>query len=267
MIFIKMPKNKKKIRIQRGFTIIELMISTVVFSLVLLAASAAIIQIGKKYYKGITNARTQEVARSTVDEIAQSLQFTNQSIKVPNYPNIDAIPGPDVKYNIYNLLFPSQLSSGPDVIISDTNIVTSVPDTFYFCIGTKRYSFVLNKQINDTNPHAFWIDEPEVGCANAVAMGPAALNQADPSNSPVYPANNGRELLDKNMRITKLSIAPKSNGLWTIDLSLASGENDLMLYTYNSVTGQGRISCEGSLLGSEFCATSEISVNVSKRIQ
>lgn len=256
---------------QRGFTIVELMISTVIFSLILLGASAAIVQIGKKYSKGITYARTQEVARSTVDEIAQSLQFTSQSIRVPNYPEVVAGSGPAAEYNIYNLIYASQLGSNPTVTVDTPG--SSVADTFYFCVGAKRYSYVLNKQVQSSNSHALWVDEPIAGCANATTMGPADMTQADPSNpSTPFPGNNGRELLDRNMRLTELSVAPKDNGLWMISLSIATGESDLLLYTADVdgsgvPTGSGRISCEGSILGSEFCATSEISVNVSKRIQ
>jgi prepilin-type N-terminal cleavage/methylation domain-containing protein len=244
---------------QKGFTIIELMISTVIFSLVLLGASAGIIQIGKKYSKGITYARTQEVARSTVDEIAQSLQFTSQSIKAPNY-DVDGNGVLESSYDIYNLLYPNQISSKSEVNLSDANTKPSVADTFYFCIGASRYSFVLNKKIETSDDHAFWVDEPEVGCANAVTMAAAAMGQTNPSDS-TYPARNGRELLDINMRITNLSISTKNNGLWIINLSVATGDSDLLLFT------NGRVTCEGSILSSEFCATSEISSNVSKRIQ
>jgi|GEM_PF-759510 len=255
-------KNK-----HQGFTIIELMISTVIFSLVLLGATAAIVQIGQKYSKGITYARTQEVARSTVDEIAQSLQFTSQSVKVPNYPESVADAGPDAEYNIYSRLYASQLSSNPSITIDDPNFVTPVPDTFYFCVGAKRYSFVLNKQIESVDSHAFWVDEPVVGCATAPSMGPADMNQANPSLSTTFPGNNGRELLDQNMRLTEISIIPKENKLWTISMSIATGDDDLLLYRSGASASQARVSCEGSILGSEFCATSEISVNVGKRIQ
>jgi prepilin-type N-terminal cleavage/methylation domain-containing protein len=264
--------NKKKRSQQKGFTIIELMISTVIFSLVLLAASAAIIQIGKKYSRGITYTRTQEVARSTVDEIAQSLQFTSQVVKVPNYDtDNNPLTDHDTTYNIYNLLYATQISSGSDVILSDLDITSPIKDTFYFCIGAKRYSFVLNKQIETIDDHAFWVDEPLDGCAGVVTMGPADMTLANPSSAP-YAATNGRELLDINMRITSLSVVPNNNGFWTIELSLATGDSDLLRYTYfddgaGTPTGEGRISCEGSVLSSEFCATSEISVNVGKRIQ
>lgn len=62
---------------QRGFTIIELMMATFAFSVVLLIASNAIVQIGRMYYKGQIQSRTQEAARTISEEITRSFQFTN----------------------------------------------------------------------------------------------------------------------------------------------------------------------------------------------
>lgn len=236
-----------------GFTIIELMIATIVFSLVLVAASAAIIQIGKKYYRGITYARTQEVTRSTIDEISQSLQFTGQSVKAPNYPDIDGTSGPDTTF-------------GPIVPVDST------VNSFYFCLGAKRYSFAVDRKVTPSpkpntkeKKHALWVDQPVLGCANAVNMAPAALDQDNPSDTVQFSGTNGRELLDKNMRITKLSIVPRTSGLWSISLAVAAGDDDQL--TLLEIDGVRKIVCEGSTFSSEFCATSDISVNVTKRIQ
>lgn len=60
----------------RGFTIIELMIATSVFAVVLLLIATGILQIGKTYYKGVAQARTQSVARNVIDEISRGIQFS-----------------------------------------------------------------------------------------------------------------------------------------------------------------------------------------------
>lgn len=60
---------------QKGFTIIELMISTVVFSLVMLIVMGAIIQFGRIYYKGVIQSRTQERSRAISEDIAKHIQF------------------------------------------------------------------------------------------------------------------------------------------------------------------------------------------------
>ena len=65
----------KRIRTQAGFTIIELLISTVIFSLVLLVITAAITQFGRIYYKGVVSSQTQSVTRNIMSSIAQDIQF------------------------------------------------------------------------------------------------------------------------------------------------------------------------------------------------
>lgn len=225
---------------QSGFTIIELMISTVVFSLVLMSASVAIIQIGKKFSRGVTYTRTQEVARSTVEEISQSIQFTNESIKVPNYPVDADTVGPEIE--------------------------PGSEDTFFFCVGPRRFTFAVDRKKSDTTDvdnkekaHVFWVDLPASGCANAVSTGPASLDETNPSGDAAV--NKGYELLDDNMRITRLSVSPYSNGSWRISLSIAKGDDDLLFVR------DGRTTCEGSIYGAEHCAVSEISVTVNKRVQ
>ena len=64
----------------KGFTIIELMFATVVFSVVLLICSFALLQIGRTYYKGVTASKTQENSRSVIDEISRGIQFSGSSI-------------------------------------------------------------------------------------------------------------------------------------------------------------------------------------------
>ena len=64
----------------KGFTIIELMISTVIFSLVLLMCLVGIVQVSRTYYKGVTRAKTQEATRRLMDEIKESIQLSGVKI-------------------------------------------------------------------------------------------------------------------------------------------------------------------------------------------
>ncbi|HMT19268.1 MAG TPA: type II secretion system protein, partial [Candidatus Saccharibacteria bacterium] len=119
---------------QQGFTIIELMISTTIFSLVLMICLSGIMQITKMYYRGVTQARTRDVARNLIDEIAETVRFTNQDILI----------GPIVQ--------------GPQVNINDSS-------TGYFCIGPKRYTYAIDrivKKVPASNTkeikHALWVD-------------------------------------------------------------------------------------------------------------
>jgi prepilin-type N-terminal cleavage/methylation domain-containing protein len=63
----------------KGFTIIELLIATVIFSLILLVITGAIVQFGRIYYRGIVQSRTQERSRAITESIAKNLQFSHKS--------------------------------------------------------------------------------------------------------------------------------------------------------------------------------------------
>lgn len=65
---------------QAGFTILELMIATMVFSVILLLVTYGIIQIGNRYYKATLQSQTQTAVRNAVDEITRSLQFSGGPI-------------------------------------------------------------------------------------------------------------------------------------------------------------------------------------------
>lgn len=235
-----MKKGAKKR--QQGFTLVELMISTVIFSLVLMASTVAMVQISRIYYRGVTISRTQETMRGISDEITQSIQFSAQAVRVPNYPGAVTSYGPDI-------------SAGNE-------------DTFYFCIGPKRYSFAIDRQLKLDSPdsskkqkrHVLWADVPVTGCADAVTVGPATLTQDQPTAE-------GREMLEENMRITKLELvqSAESDSLWNLNLSIAYGDEDLFALSGDAPV-QRKV-CEGNHLAVELCATSEISSTIARRVQ
>ena len=230
----------KKHKNQEGFTLVELMVSTVIFSLVLMAVTVALVQISRLYYRGVTQARTQEVTRNVSDEISQSIQFSAQNVSPPNYPTNTTV-GPNIE--------PNNRGAGND--------------QFYFCVGPKRYSFAIDRMVsrdtadnaNKYSAHGMWVDVPSTGCANA-ATPPTPLNLEDGVLS------DGRELLQENMRITKLELTPINDELWTLNLNIAYGEEEFFFET-----ADGRKICEGSRIGVELCATSELSLTILRRVQ
>lgn len=58
-----------------GFTIVELMIATMVFSTILVAISVGVIYFTKSYYKGVHESATQNAARGAAESIAKAIQF------------------------------------------------------------------------------------------------------------------------------------------------------------------------------------------------
>jgi prepilin-type N-terminal cleavage/methylation domain-containing protein len=122
----------KNISNQRGFTIIELLIATLVFSVVLLLCTAALMQISKVYYRGVISTRTQEVARTIVNDISEHLQFSSK--------------------DIYSPLPPSGSNQG-------------------FCVGSFLYSYVAGTDgelpADDTGRHALVVNDLGRPCTSS----------------------------------------------------------------------------------------------------
>lgn len=210
-----------------GFTLIELMIATVVFSVILLGAATSLIQIGRMYYKGVITSRTQNVARTVVDDIARRIQFSDASV---------VVAGPEPKGN-----------PGSEV------------DVRAVCVGSTRYTYAVNAQRNDeTNtyisanhriPHVLWRDQGS--CDGDLPD----LTQNNPGV--------GEELIDQHMRLTKFAVTPVGgDNLHRVEVGIIYGDDDLLLPDANNPQ-----SCVGSVIGGQWCAVSNLTTNVFKRVQ
>jgi prepilin-type N-terminal cleavage/methylation domain-containing protein len=74
---------------QSGFTIVELMIATMVFSTVLLLCAVGLISVGRMYQKGNTSRATQEVSRNIMDQITNDFELSGgQYIRLANSGNV-----------------------------------------------------------------------------------------------------------------------------------------------------------------------------------
>lgn len=60
---------------QAGFTVLELMVATAVFTIVLLVLTAGVLHFSKDYFSSITRSNTQVVARSIIDDISKAIRF------------------------------------------------------------------------------------------------------------------------------------------------------------------------------------------------
>jgi len=70
-----------------GFTIVELMIATAVFSLVLLVVTTGFLAFTRSYFRGVNTAATQSAARNITDVISQSVQFELDSADLSRIEN------------------------------------------------------------------------------------------------------------------------------------------------------------------------------------
>lgn len=211
-----------------GFTIIELLIATTIFSLVLLMAVAGILNITRQYYKGVLQARTQEAARTVVEELGETARYSSGNFQAP----LIGLSGPD--------------------------IADGSPDTDSFCLGSRRYTYAIDRQFVSGTPgakqkrHVLWVD----GQCGA-AFDPNFLDS-------VTAATPGRELLSENMRLTQFKVEPVAGltDTFRITVSVAYGDEDLL----EVVSPNTYKTCKVGIRGSEFCTVSTLSVVIGKRL-
>lgn len=65
---------------QAGFTIVELLISMAVFASIMLIVVSVFLQVSRLYTKGVTVSRTQESARSLLDDLTREIQFSSSPV-------------------------------------------------------------------------------------------------------------------------------------------------------------------------------------------
>lgn len=126
---------------KKGFTIIELMIATVIFSFILLLTSAGVIAIGQNYYKSLTSTRIQETARSIMEDVSRSMQFSGTT----------AIQGDND---------------------ADNN---GVPDAIGVrCFGSDRYTYAIDQEVIGTSNGLYRDTMPSEGCIPSTCFNNAA---------------------------------------------------------------------------------------------
>lgn len=207
----------KKLR-SSGFTILEILIATMVFTIVLMLCVTVVTRLGQLYFKGVTTAQIQDLTRSLSDEFSQQIQF-GSTLPIP-----DSISGGD-----------------PD-------------DPLIFCVGDNRYRAIMNKKLGDVD--SVLKRESYSGACVTTDTG----------------FDDATELAINNMRILKLSVIRSVTDpfIWSINIRLALGESDIFEYPDGDAETPavyGLASCKSGILGSQFCATSELSSTILRRVK
>lgn len=221
-----------------GFTIIELMIAISVLATILLLVSVGIIQISKTYYKGITQANTQQKAREIMDTVTQSIQFGNFTT------------------------------------VSSASASLSGFSTQAYCIDQERFTFVSGVQKRESLPsdatatpahirHALWQDDAPVGTCTAVNL------------SPITPVSvKGHELIGDKMRVTKFEIVHKKTvsldctlDLYCVSITLMYGDDDLIDEKTNPDSSNWQCKPSAGIFSGAFCAKAQLTAVVGKRLR
>lgn len=220
---------------RRGFTIVELMVATTAFSVILLVLTAGILQIGKTYQKGVTQSKTLNATRAIIDEVAQTIQF-----------------------------------AGGDIYGPIESALTPPSDSVAYCIGGRLFSYVAGVQLSQAN-HVL-VSQPVSTCSGVV---PQELpNGATGSNLTEY--------LGERMRLSKFIIEKQPNvDLYKITVRIIYGDDDLLCRSTeagecasNTVltadvlrSDADVLACKDISSGSQFCATSELTTTVERRLR
>ena len=230
-----LAKRQRIIHTTHGFTVIEFMVATLVFSVVMLATSQAITAISKQYQKSINVSRTQAATRRLVDTIAQTLQF----------------------------------SAGDTVVPLPVGNNSSA-----YCIGGKQIMYVTGRKVGAIGAtdtlHGALVRTISSGCANIDITTTSTIA-------------NSQELLGPNLRLSKLTITGTGSER-TISARVVYGDDDLLCRP-SIPSGQGScvvgastisaaqltdpaatdISCRSGA-GSEYCAVSELTTTIRRRL-
>jgi type II secretory pathway pseudopilin PulG len=222
-------------RRQDCFTIVELMIATVVFSVLLLTFAGAIIQIGRLYYKGITSSRTQEVARTTLNEISQAIQFD---------------PGTVVPTTV------TTLDNGP----AKTKAV---------CINTKLYSYRIGQQ-RVADKHALVVEDIPNGCQDTVAKSLNGTITGDEvlGDKMRLAKFEVTRVANANPQVSAYKVTIRVvYGDDDLVCSPSTGNcNSTAIMDENAIAAAPDLSCKNIKSGTQFCSVSQLSTIVERRL-
>lgn len=227
-----MRRLTKRQRTSNGFTLVELMVATTMFSIILLLSLAGFLQIGQLFYKGVNITTTADTAKQAITSIKNDISYdtTTASIIISPAQTVDTPQGP--------------------------------VDRYYFCAGPNRYSFIpyrhLDIEDKDTGESFGWYkfrllkDRLLVpGCPNPFDSG---------SGAPLD--NTATELLSDKMRISNLTLTPlpsSNDKLYTIDIKIVYGD-DSVLQNPNEPTAK----CLSGSVYSRYCFATELRTTVRK---
>ncbi len=212
---------------QAGFTIVELLVATVVFSSVLILITVGVLTFTKVYYKGINQSKTQTAARTVIETIGQSIQFSGGAVTVPN----DASPNGSKR----------------------------------FCVADTRFSYLPGWQLvvgdaeNSLNQskHALVVDEPG-NCAGLPAQDMRSNGQL-PGAELLAPGMRISKLSLKQIGATD------SYSL-TVKVIYGDNDLVYSPSGKPEGAAAEDATCRFGFSGSQFCAAAELSTIVNKRI-
>lgn len=226
---------------QNGFTILELMIATVVVSVILLLVTIVMINLQNLYNKGVNQENIQNDVSDIVDTVSQQIQDANE-IEGSAVTTVTVHQASPYSVTVQGQSYNEQAT----------------------CIGSTQYLYVIGAQVGSETQQGLWQDTTPVGgCGNAA-----------PDIITTTPTDNGTEYIPTGARLTDFQVIPQaspdSNYAVYVSASLGTDGSDntskLINLNYSASNYDYGARCITNT-GDQFCATSSLSTEVGQRLQ
>lgn len=221
-----------------GFTIIELLIASIAFTVLLILVTMIVIQVSRVYYKGVILSNTQNVDSVVMQDVSKDIQFGSNT---PNMPPLSRTFGNyTVNYTVY-------------------------------CVGNNIFIYNLGQEFTQISSSNIGLIYGSSTTCPTTGPNLSTLINTDIQNGEF------QELLSPMMRVVNFSITPKSltnlNGslLYDINIGIAFGSNQALCDTSNSCSSQttmntsnysgSNVRCKLQL-GDQYCGVSYLNTIV-----
>jgi len=199
------------------------------------------------------------IAASVFSSVLLIITFGLINIAKTYYKGVTTTRTQEVAREVMNDLSQSiQLSGG--IVYGPTQH----GNNWVICAGGKKYTYTyrqVKEPIDDlaTQAHHGMVVQSVPLCT--AALGP------DPSFSASGAIPDSRELIGRNMRVANINLErlPGGGNVYRLDVRILYGDQDLLEDSDDADTLVDR--CRSNVQGSEFCAVSELSTIIDKRVQ
>lgn len=221
---------------QRGFTIVELMIATMVFSVIMLISSAVVVRFTSNFQRGVVQNTTQNAARSIIDSVTQTLQVA--------------------PVGTFKVLEENSGARG-------------------YCIDGMRYSYALGGQIGTDTSHALVQDtglgnacaDPSDGVSRAQNIASSASGKELLSPNMRLANFTIREHPNGQLFYVNIKLAYGDEDLLCSQAVAGSCQSGAAALNVNGLSAAelDGLQCRGDI-GSQYCGVSELSTTVQRRL-
>jgi prepilin-type N-terminal cleavage/methylation domain-containing protein len=236
----------------QGFTIVELLIASAVFSTVLLVALTGFLEIGRLFYKGVSNTQVQDTNRQVVNDISSNITATAGTTAIAMTP----FAASHYKYfcaGAYRYTYSTYQAAGDSRLGHSIEYISS--NASNYDPGTTSANMGLVKDRVGSGfcpaPCVSPSGSPS-GIANCSSANCGTDCLAIDTNSPT-------ELLGNGMRIGNLSVAQAgTTNLFNMAVAISYGDDSVLDFTDTPP------SCTGNSNDQKFCAVSQLTTSIAR---